>query len=178
MDTPDHMDARRCTAIAKGTGERCKRRPIPGGTVCVKHGGGAPQVQRKAREWLAALVDPAIRRLGELIRQKTHLPVAMAATKDALDRNGFAWGETNAMHAPTIIVEVNGIARPGRPVPVSFAVPATAATPPAPVGSAPVRAVATSSAPRGTMANPIDADIARTMGYRRIGGPSAEDDQT
>lgn len=43
-----------CTAATKATGNRCKRRPIPGGTVCVKHGGGAPQVQAKAAERLLA----------------------------------------------------------------------------------------------------------------------------
>lgn len=46
------MDARQCTATAKGSGQRCKRAPIPGGTVCKKHGGGAPQVQAKAKERL------------------------------------------------------------------------------------------------------------------------------
>lgn len=44
----DPTDAPRCTGTAKSTGERCKRRPIPGGTVCVKHGGGAPQVRAAA----------------------------------------------------------------------------------------------------------------------------------
>lgn len=38
-------DPRRCTAIARGTGQRCKRFSAPGCTVCVKHGGGAPQVR-------------------------------------------------------------------------------------------------------------------------------------
>ncbi len=41
-------DNRRCTATAKATGERCKRAAAPGGTVCVKHGGGAPQVRAAA----------------------------------------------------------------------------------------------------------------------------------
>jgi len=56
------MEARRCRAKAKGTGQQCKRRPIPFGTVCVKHGGGAPQVQAKAaqrvRDLLADAIDP------------------------------------------------------------------------------------------------------------------------
>lgn len=47
------MDVR-CTATAKGSGLQCKRRPIRGGTVCVKHGGGAPQVKAKAAERLLA----------------------------------------------------------------------------------------------------------------------------
>lgn len=88
MDTPNHRDVPQCTATAKGSRKRCKRRPIPGGTVCVKHGGGAPQVQAKAEERLKALIDPAITRLAELIAQKEYPSVAIAAVKDALDRNG------------------------------------------------------------------------------------------
>lgn len=88
MDTAHHMDARQCTATAKGSGARCKRRPIPGGTVCVKHGGGAPQVQAKAEERLRALVDPAITRLAELMAQGEFPSVAIAAVKDILDRDG------------------------------------------------------------------------------------------
>lgn len=38
-----------CVAKAKTTGSRCKRSPIPGGTVCIKHGGRAPQVVAKAQ---------------------------------------------------------------------------------------------------------------------------------
>jgi hypothetical protein len=88
MDSGDHTDAPRCTATAKGSRQRCKRRPIPGGTVCVKHGGGAPQVQAKAEERLKALIHPAITRLHELIAQTEYPSVAIAAVKDALDRNG------------------------------------------------------------------------------------------
>jgi hypothetical protein len=43
----------RCTAIAKSTGEQCKRRPHPGTTKCVKHGSGAPQVRAAAKRRLA-----------------------------------------------------------------------------------------------------------------------------
>lgn len=49
---------RQCAATAKATGKPCQRRPILGGTVCVKHGGGAPQVKRAAAERLADLIDP------------------------------------------------------------------------------------------------------------------------
>lgn len=87
-DTPDHMDAPQCTATAKGSRQRCKRRPIPGGSVCVKHGGGAPQVQAKAEERLKALVGPAISRLDHWLHQEEYPSVAIAAVKDVLDRNG------------------------------------------------------------------------------------------
>lgn len=49
----DLMDAPRCVAIAKGSGQRCKRRPIPGGRVCVMHGGAAPAVRAAAQQRLA-----------------------------------------------------------------------------------------------------------------------------
>ena len=38
----------RCTAKAVTTGDRCKRRPVPGSNTCVKHGSGAPQVRDAA----------------------------------------------------------------------------------------------------------------------------------
>lgn len=38
----------RCTATSSQSGERCRKRPIVGGTVCFTHGGSAPQVRAKA----------------------------------------------------------------------------------------------------------------------------------
>lgn len=40
----------KCTARSKQSGQRCKRWPVPGGTVCVSHGGKAPQVQAAAEQ--------------------------------------------------------------------------------------------------------------------------------
>lgn len=39
---------RQCVARSKQSGQRCKRAPIVGGTVCKIHGGGAPQVRAEA----------------------------------------------------------------------------------------------------------------------------------
>ena len=39
-------------ARSKRSGQRCKRTPIPGGTVCTMHGGAAPQVRAAARRRL------------------------------------------------------------------------------------------------------------------------------
>ena len=41
---------RQCKAKSKGSGERCKRRPVAGADVCLAHGGGARQVKAKAAE--------------------------------------------------------------------------------------------------------------------------------
>jgi hypothetical protein len=54
--------------------------------VCVKHGGGAPQVQAAAMQRLMRLQVPAIDRIGQLIRQRTFPTVAYAASRDVLDR--------------------------------------------------------------------------------------------
>ena len=63
MTTADPLDATRSVASrerlpdertavephSKRSGERCRRLAIPGGTVCVMHGGAAPQVAAAAR---------------------------------------------------------------------------------------------------------------------------------
>lgn len=68
---PDGILDRRCTARAKSTGARCKRRPIPGGNVCRMHGGAAPQVRKAARLRLAELVEPGITALTEILEGPT-----------------------------------------------------------------------------------------------------------
>lgn len=40
----------RCSATSTQSGERCRKRPIVGGTVCFTHGGATPQVKAKAAE--------------------------------------------------------------------------------------------------------------------------------
>ena len=60
------------------------------------HGGGAPQVIKKARERLDALVDPAIARLAVLVDDEDN-KVALAAAKDILDRDDIT-GKTKIEH--------------------------------------------------------------------------------
>lgn len=60
MEAPDQQDNlpalpyTPCTANSKQAKRRCRRRPIPGGTVCTSHGGKAAQVQQAAQRTLAA----------------------------------------------------------------------------------------------------------------------------
>ena len=75
----------RCGAT-NNRGQRCRYPPIPGGTVCRFHGGGAPQVKAAAMDRLRALQYPAIDRLGKLIDQEEFPSVSYAASKDVLDR--------------------------------------------------------------------------------------------
>lgn len=102
----DHTDTPRCAATAKGSGEQCKRRPIPGGTVCVKHGGGAPAVRaaadRRLQERQAVLaaesfglpleVDPHTALLQELHRTAGAVQWLGALVAE-MDRDAIAWGK-------------------------------------------------------------------------------------
>ncbi len=83
-----------CTARSKQSGARCKRRPIPGGHVCVMHGGKAPQVQATARERLMALQPLAIQTLHGLLNREEFPTVQLGAAKDVLDRTEGKAAET------------------------------------------------------------------------------------
>lgn len=82
------MDERRCTATSTQSGERCKRAPILGGTVCATHGGSAPQVRDAAHRRLLELVDPALVRLHDLLASADER-VALQAVRLVLDRAGI-----------------------------------------------------------------------------------------
>jgi len=66
----------------------CKRSAIRGGFVCPMHGGGAPQVRKKANKRLLAMVEPSIIRLEALIHQDEHMPTALGAIRTVLERAG------------------------------------------------------------------------------------------
>lgn len=58
-------ERRQCTAKSKQSGERCKRYPVPGGTVCVIHGGRTPGARKTAAANLAkAEASLAVARFG------------------------------------------------------------------------------------------------------------------
>lgn len=86
----------RCTASSSnGSGKQCAAHAIRGGTVCVTHGGRAPQVKRKAEERLEAarqemleLIEPALTRLRTLLSAESEA-VQLAAVRDLLDRVGL-----------------------------------------------------------------------------------------
>lgn len=59
LERPPWNPSRQCTATARA-GERCRRQPIPGGTVCVNHGGAIPAVQATAKLRLLAMVEPIL----------------------------------------------------------------------------------------------------------------------
>lgn len=108
MDGRDLMDARRCSAQSKQSGQRCRRFAIAGGRVCSIHGGKAPQVVRTAAERLAALVDPALAELSRLVRRADSDTIKLAAIKDVLDRAGFKPKERVEQSGKLVIEVVYG----------------------------------------------------------------------
>jgi hypothetical protein len=62
---------------------------MAGTTVCDLHGGKSPQVQRKIREQLAVLADPALGELSRLMRRGKNEAVRRAAADSILDRAGY-----------------------------------------------------------------------------------------
>lgn len=99
----DPMGGRRqCTATSKQSGERCKRRPIPGGTVCTSHGGAAPAVRAAAER---RKQEAAATALLEILWDPDAAPVT-----DPVERLAALAGRTE--HALEVIgakVEVEGL---------------------------------------------------------------------
>lgn len=82
-------DKPKCKAHKKD-GTPCGRWPVKGATVCPKHGGSAPQVRRKAQERLLEAADSLMAQLLKIASSAESEAVRLAATRDALDRAGFA----------------------------------------------------------------------------------------
>ena len=89
MEKGKRMD-RQCTATSKQSKKRCLRSAIPGGTVCVMHGGAAPHVQRSAAERLRALVDPAITVIEDRPLDSNEPGLQARVAADILDRTGYS----------------------------------------------------------------------------------------
>lgn len=85
----DKEPRRQCAALSKQSGQRCKRAPIIGGTVCKIHGGGAPQVQESARARLAREIMPSISRLATERDKAPKASDRIRAATSLLDRGGF-----------------------------------------------------------------------------------------
>ena len=105
---PARLGKRQCTHI-KDDGSRCVLAPIPGGSVCMLHGGQTRHAQQAARRKLLALVEPAAETLMLAITRCQYerneagsvvcavhgadgcpeWPVRVNAAKALLDRAGF-----------------------------------------------------------------------------------------
>lgn len=88
------MTAAKCSA-KRQNGTACKNAPIHGGNVCRMHGGGAPQVKRKAEERIRDAADPAAAKIVQLMQNpKVPYVVQLAAARDLLDRAGISRNQT------------------------------------------------------------------------------------
>lgn len=77
-------------------GEPCGNYPMRGGTVCRKHGGGAPQVRKKAAERIAEAADDAAALLVQFMEDpKNDTKVRTQIAQDLLNRAGY--GGKNAV---------------------------------------------------------------------------------
>jgi hypothetical protein len=74
----------------KAQGRRCRKSCIPGGTTCKAHGGGAPQVKRRAQIRLLSLVDPAIGQLARILVTSPDDRLRAAVANSILDRAGVS----------------------------------------------------------------------------------------
>ena len=86
-DTGYPLKGRQCTGT-RHDGERCQRAPIPGGTVCVMHGGATMAAQMAARRRVLALVDPSLEALEQAL-QCGEWPTVARVALGLLDRAGF-----------------------------------------------------------------------------------------
>ena len=90
----------RCSAHRKN-GAVCRNYAIRGGNVCRMHGGGAPQVRRRAQERILAAADGAAARLIEFMNdRRVPWPVRLTAARDLLDRAGLNPKTTVAVEVP------------------------------------------------------------------------------
>lgn len=95
---------RRCKAhLSNGSGARCRKWAIRGGTTCATHGSSTKNAKRKARERLELAQDAMARELLGLATGAASETVKLAAIKDALDRGGLIAPRT---------IEVEVTARP------------------------------------------------------------------
>jgi hypothetical protein len=76
-----------CIAYSSRTGLPCALYRMKGLTVCDKHGGLAPSSKAAAKRRLDEQADRFAARLIELAEQNDHLPTAVNATKEGLDRS-------------------------------------------------------------------------------------------
>src|SRR5512144_1418891 len=78
----------RCSARRKN-GAVCRNYAIRGGSVCRMHGGGAPQVRRRAQERILAADGAAARLIEFMNDRRVPWPGRLTAARDFLDRAGL-----------------------------------------------------------------------------------------
>ena len=82
-----------CEAHSHNRDARCRNKRVLGTNICYWHGAAAPQVKESARQRLAALVDPALDVMKDVLKPGSGRVVPkvlqVAVAKDVLDRTGY-----------------------------------------------------------------------------------------
>lgn len=84
------LPSQKCGARKGDTGEPCKAWAITGGSVCVYHGGKAPQIRAAARRRVEALVPLAFDTLEDVAENSDNAAARVRAAAEILKAAGIA----------------------------------------------------------------------------------------
>lgn len=121
----------RCTAMTSGKygpSRPCTRWAIRGHHVCDRHGGNLETTKKAARQRLLEELDPTLTRLIEIRDQNEHMPSALGASAQILNRvlgKPDSTEKDKGSGAPIIRI---GIALGGLPLQPTVKVPTATAT--------------------------------------------------
>lgn len=101
LDRPTWNPTRQCTGTNRA-GERCQRQPIPGGTVCINHGGAIPNVQQAAKLRLLAMVEPILTTFEEILTAWHRVTCTGCGNVDANGVKCVGCGKPTGDPAPVI----------------------------------------------------------------------------
>lgn len=107
IDPDAETGRRRCTAMLRKKGVRCKKTPIPGGFVCRLHGGATKRAKRKAEERLADLIDP--KRLLREAARLAYSDVGQLFTPDGAMRPPQEWPPELRASIASVEMGVGGV---------------------------------------------------------------------
>lgn len=102
-------DPRKCIAMTTGNHgpkKMCDRWAIAGGTVCIKHGGAAPNVKAAAKARLAEMFDPACDELQTVLTQNEHMPSKLGAINTIFNRTIGKPGEQPRQQGTGTVVQI------------------------------------------------------------------------
>lgn len=109
------MEPRRCGARSSRTGEPCRAWAVVGATVCVAHGGAAPQVRRAAARRLASeqvarkLAEVEVTPIGDPLEELERLAGEAIALKNFLASRVAAIEQAESSHADTLRKHVRAL---------------------------------------------------------------------
>jgi hypothetical protein len=104
-----------CHAHSIRTGLPCRRKPVPGGAVCMKHGAQYKHVKAARDKRLEYMVGPAMAEMYKMAMAPKHTKVKREAAADILDRAGVG-----AVIEAKVRQSFRGVAATGLTVQIGF----------------------------------------------------------